>query len=68
MFPEIQDYVPGEPRLCSREVKQLSDCVDAELRKIPYNGSISEPDITFLEKHVTLVDTLFEFDFLPFQR
>ena len=65
MFPEIQDYVPGEPRLCSREVKQLSDCVDAELRKITYNGSISEPDIKFLE---TLVNTLFEFDSLPFQR
>ena len=65
VFPENQDCVPGEPRLCSRrttsrEPEGMPGCVDADLRKITYNGIISVIDPTFKDKHVTLVDTLFK--------
>ena len=46
MFKENLDCVPvpGEPYPWERE---LLGCVDADLRKIAYNGSISVHDFTF---------------------
>ena len=49
---ENLDCVTGEPRLCYRrttfrEPEGLPDCVDADVRKITYNGSISVSDPTF---------------------
>ena len=52
VFPENRDCVPGEPRLCSRrttsrEPEGLPGFVNADLRKITYNGSISVSDPSF---------------------
>merc|ERR1711954_382396 len=72
VFPENLDCVPGEPRLCSGEPRlcsrrtsswepeQLPCCVEADLWKITYIGSISVSDLTFSDKLVKLVDTLFK--------
>ena len=46
MFPENSGCVPGEPILC--------------FQRLLYNGSTKVHDLTFRDKHGTLVNTLFK--------